>query len=102
MPEFSTPFAGNNCTKKLTKEELIRAIRYDIAAEYEAVQLYTQLADSIDDKLARAVLRDIAVEELEHAGEFLRLLRHLTPDEFSHYDKGSGEVEDMMKKLKKK
>ncbi len=102
MPEFANPFTGNNALKKLNKEELIRAIRFDIAAEYEAVQLYTQLADSIDDKLVQAVLRDVADEELEHAGEFMRLLRYLSPDEFSHYDEGSGEVEAMMKKLKKK
>ncbi len=102
MPEFANPFAGNAAPRKLTKEELIRAIRFDIAAEYEAVQLYIQLAESIDDKVAQAVLRDVAKEELEHVGEFLRLLRYLAPDEFSHYDEGAGEVEAMMKKLKKK
>jgi hypothetical protein len=42
--------------------------------EYEANQLYVQLAESTDDKLAIAVLMDIAGEELGHAGQFLRLL----------------------------
>lgn len=91
-----------NAPRKLTKEELIRAIRFDVAAEYEAVQLYTQLADSTDDKLVQAVLRDVAEEEVVHAGEFLRLLKHLAPDEEKSYKKGYREVEEMMGKLEKK
>ncbi|AFC98978.1 Rubrerythrin [Methanocella conradii HZ254] len=102
MPEFANPFAGMNAPRKLTKEELIRAIRFDVAAEYEAAQLYTQLADSTDDKLAQAVLRDVAEEEVVHAGEFLRLLKHLAPDEEKSYKKGYREVEEMMGKLEKK
>ncbi len=86
--------------RKLTKEELIRAIRFDVAAEYEAAQLYTQLADSIEDRLAQAVLRDVAEEEVVHAGEFLRLLKHLAPEEEKSYEKGYREVEDIIKKLK--
>lgn len=102
MPEFANPFAGMNAPRKLTKDELVRAIRFDIAAEYEAVQLYRQLADSTDDKVAKAVLEDIAEEEVVHAGEFLRLLKYLQPDEEKSYQKGYKEVEDMMKKLKRK
>jgi rubrerythrin len=102
MPEFANPFAGMNAPRKLTKDELVRAIRFDIAAEYEAVQLYRQLADSTDDKVAKAVLQDIAEEEVVHAGEFLRLLKYLQPDEEKSYQKGYKEVEDMMKRLKKK
>lgn len=101
MPEFSNPFAGNKCDRKLTKDELVRALRYSIAAEYEAVQLYQQLAESIDDELAITVLRDVAEEELEHAGEFLRVLKELQPDEEKHYADGAREVEEMMEKLKK-
>ena len=40
MPEFGTPFSGLAKDRKLTKSELIRAIRFMIAAEYEAIQLY--------------------------------------------------------------
>jgi rubrerythrin len=102
MPEFSTNFSGMKADRKLTDEELKRAIRFDIAAEYEAVQLYLQLAESTDNKLAIAVLRDVAEEELEHVGEFMRLLKELAPDEREHYDEGADEVEGMMKKLKMK
>ena len=101
MPHFSTPFSGLAHAKKLTKAELIRAIRFMIVAEYEATQLYMQLAESTDNKLAIKVLEDIANEELVHAGEFLRLLRELAPEEEGLYAKGDKEVRDMMKKMKK-
>ena len=101
MPEFSTPFTvlKNDC--KLTHEELVRAVRFMIAAEYEAIQLYQQTAESTDNELAKEVLIDIANEEKEHAGEFLRLLRELDPEEENFYKEGYEEVEEMIAKLKK-
>jgi len=101
MPEFSTPFAVLKNDRKLTDEELVRAIRFMIAAEYEAIQLYQQTAESTDNALAKEVLLDIADEEKEHAGEFLRLLRELDPQEESFYREGYGEVEEMIAKVKK-
>jgi rubrerythrin len=50
--DFGTAFSGLKSDRKLNNEELIRAIRFMISAEFEAVQLYTQLADSIDNKFA--------------------------------------------------
>ena len=99
MPDFGSPFAGMASDRKLTKEELTRAIRFLIAAEYEAVQLYMQLAESVDDKLSQEVLKDIADEERVHAGEFLRLLKYLAPDEEKFYDEGAKEVEEEIEKL---
>ncbi len=98
MPEFGSPFAGLARDRKLSKEELIRAVRFMVAAEYEAVQLYMQLAESTDDALAIEVLRDIADEELVHAGEFLRLLKELAPDEERFYAEGAREVEEEIAK----
>jgi rubrerythrin len=94
MPDFGSPFAGLASGQKLTESELIRAIRFMVAAEYEATQLYVQLAESTDNPLAIKVLRDIADEELVHAGEFLRLLHELAPDEAQLYAKGAREVEE--------
>ncbi|NLO90142.1 MAG: rubrerythrin [Clostridia bacterium] len=102
MPEFSHAFQGNKFDRNLTKEELIRAIRLMIAAEYEAVQLYAQLADSIDDEFAKAVLLDIADEEKVHAGEFLKLLFYLDPEEEEFYKQGYEEVDEILEELKKK
>jgi rubrerythrin len=100
MPEFGSPFSGMKAERKVTDTELIRAIRFMVAAEYEAVQLYMQLAESTSDKLAREVLTDIADEERVHAGEFLRLLKHLAPDEEKFYKEGAEEVNEMIEKLK--
>ncbi len=99
MPDFGHPFAGLAHDRKLTHEELIRAVRFSVAAEYEAIQLYMQLAESTDNKKAKVVLVDIADEEREHVGEFLRLLRELAPDEEKFYQEGAQEVEEMFKKL---
>ena len=101
MPEFGSPFSGLASDRKLTHEELVRAIRFMIAAEYEAIQLYMQLAESTDNQLAIEVLKDIADEERVHAGEFLRLLRELAPDEENFYSEGAGEVEEEIQKMKK-
>ena len=101
MPEFSSPFTGLMNDRKLTREELIRAIRFMIAAEYEAIQLYQQTAESTDNELAKDVLIDIANEEKEHAGEFLRLLREIDPEEEEFYKEGYEEVEEMIARLKK-
>ena len=91
MPEFGSPFSGLANNRKLTDAELVRAIRFMIAAEYEAVQMYMQLAESTDNKLAVDVLTDIANEELLH--------RELAPDEEKLYAQGAKEVEEEIKKL---
>jgi rubrerythrin len=101
MPEFGTPFSGMAEGRKLTEAELVRAVRFMVAAEYEAIQLYMQLAESTDNKLAIEVLEDIADEERVHAGEFLRLLKELAPDEQKFYDEGAQEVEEEIGKLGK-
>jgi rubrerythrin len=99
MPEFGSPFSGLANDRKLTDEELVRAVRFMVAAEYEAIQLYMQLAESTDNKLAVEVLEDIADEERVHAGEFLRLLHELAPDEEQFYAEGAEEVEKEIKKM---
>jgi rubrerythrin len=46
------------------------------------------------------VLKEIANEELVHAGEFLRLLHELAPNEEEFYAKGAKETERKIKKMK--
>jgi rubrerythrin len=94
MPDFGNPFSGLKHDRLLTHDELVRAVRFMVAAEYEATQLYEQLAESTDNALAQNVLRDIANEEKVHAGEFLRLLKELKPDEEGFYRQGAQEVEE--------
>ncbi len=99
MPEFLNPFSGKVPDRKLTLEELIRAIRLDLAAEHEAVHLYMAHADATDHPLAKKVLKDIADEERVHAGEFARLLQILTGDEETLLAEGADEVNEMAAEL---
>ena len=99
MPEFVNPFSGTVPDRKLTKAELIRAIRLNVAAEHEAIHLYVAHADATDHALAKEVLIDIANEEREHVGEFNRLLEILTGDEAEWLAEGWEEVDEMLAEL---
>lgn len=99
MAEFAHAFYGNASPRKLSHSELVRAIRLMVTDEYEAISIYTQLAESIDNELAKEVLLDIADEERVHAGEFLRLLKELAPDEEQWYADGAAEVEAEIAKM---
>ena len=87
MPSFGSPFSGFSSEHKLTGEELIRAVRFLV---------------SIDDPFAQAVLKDVADEERVHAGQFLKLLQHLAPDEAKLYEKGAKEDDEILKRVEKK
>lgn len=95
MPDFVNPFSGNVPDRKLTSEELIRALRLNIAAEYEAIFLYMAHADATDHPLAKEVLIHVANEEREHVGEFQRLIEILTGDEDEWVASGRREVEEL-------
>ncbi len=95
MPDFVNPFSGV-VPRKMTKDELIRAIRLNIAAEHEAVHVYMAHADATDDPLAKKVLIDIANEEIVHVGEFTTLLKHLNPEEEEYLAEGEEEVREML------
>jgi len=99
MPEFLNPFSGKVPDRLLTKEELIRAVRLDLAAEHEAVHLYMAHAEATDNLLAKSVFIDIANEERVHAGEFARLLAILTGDEDALLAEGAKEVDEMAAEL---
>ena len=98
MAEFANPFSGN-CDRKLTKAELIQAIRIDIASELEAMYLYDAHAMATDDPLVKEVLEDIRDEEKAHAGELLALMRYLDPGLADILYSGHGEVREEMEKM---
>ncbi|MBN1261142.1 MAG: Rubrerythrin [Anaerolineae bacterium] len=95
MPEFINPFSGTIPERKLSLQELLRAIRLNIAAEHEAIHLYMAHAEATDHPLAKKVLIDIANEEREHIGEFMQLLQILTGDEAEWLENGQREVSEM-------
>ena len=99
MPEFVNPFSGKVPDRVLTRNELVRALRLDLAAEHEAVHTYLAHADATDNPLAKAVLTDIANEERVHAGEFARLISILSGDEDGFLKQGASEVDELAGKM---
>lgn len=97
MPDFGDPFAGNNLDRRLSEKETERCIRFAMSAEFEAVQIYEQIADATNDDRVRKVMLDIAKEERVHAGEFLALLKKVRPEESDELDEGEQEVEGILK-----
>lgn len=94
MAAFANPFQGN-VDRKFTKEELIQAIRLDIAGELEAIFIYDAHVQATDDELAKKVISDIRDEEKAHVGELMSLLRILDPKEAEHFASGEEEVKEM-------
>ncbi len=98
MPAFANPFQGN-VERKMTKEELIQAIRLDIAGELEAIYVYDAHVQATDDELAKRVIADIRDEEKAHIGELMTLLRTLDPEEAEFFADGEEEVGEMLEEL---
>lgn len=100
MPGFADPFYGNVPDRKLSVDELIRALRLNVAAEEEAAALYEAHAAATDNPLARKVLLDIANEERVHVGEFTRLIDILTKgEEQAWINNGYAEVDEMAEEV---
>lgn len=76
----------------MTDADIAVAIRSMISAEYDAIKLYTQFAETIDNDLVKQVLLSVIEEERIHAGEFQKLLFTLDPKEKELYDQGATEV----------
>ena len=96
MPEFSTPKKIKNIDKKFSHEEIIRAIRFSIASEFEAIQIYEQIKESVDNAHVQTVLDEIIGDEKEHVGNFLHLMKLLAPTEIEHYDEGEKEAKKLL------
>lgn len=98
MPNFPNPFAGN-VERKMSKYELVQALRIDVAGELEAMFLYDAHVHATDDPVVQKVLGDIRDEEREHVGELLALIHYLDPAVTGFLAEGNQEVQSMMKEL---
>ena len=65
--------------RKMTDSELARAIRLDLEAELDAINLYAAHIEATDNEEAKRVLRHVMDEEKEHATLFYELLKRLDP-----------------------
>ena len=88
---FQNPFPGLD--KPLNRQDLISAIRLDIAAENEATFLYQSHAQACQKDFPEVaeILRDIATEEIVHTGELTEVLRSVSLDGIL-LDQGKDEV----------
>ncbi|MEM2946497.1 MAG: ferritin family protein [Thermoproteota archaeon] len=84
---------------KLGKKNVEKeALRVAIIAELDAVNLYEQLAQSVDNEDVKKVLLDIAKEEKTHVGEFQTLLLKIDREQALELEKGRKEVEETIGK----
>lgn len=81
--------------KTLKGEELARALRFAIIAELDAINLYTQIADAVEDEGIRKVFLDIAREEKTHVGEFMALLKAIDAEQVEELKAGAEEVAEL-------
>lgn len=100
MPQFISPFVGMVPDRKMTRAELVRAIRQNVAAEHEATHLYTAIADATDNQVAQKVLREVANDERVHIGNFTRLIEMLDGTEGIYLEKGSQETDKDTEELR--
>jgi rubrerythrin len=88
--------------RKLTSKELARALRLSIADEYEAIQVYSQIAEATEDEGVRAVIMDIVGEEQRHASQFWELLAEVDPSEHVAWEKAVKENKALMEEARSK
>jgi len=69
--------------------EILRAA---IIAEYDAINLYEQMAEISSNPKVKKVLLDVANEEKQHIGEFKSLLEMIDPEHEKFEKKGEEEV----------
>lgn len=92
MALLGNPFVGN-IPKQLSPEELVQAIRVDIAGELEAIVGYEAHATATTDERVKKILYHIADEERQHVGELLQVLYMLSPTEAQNIELGRQSVQ---------
>lgn len=95
MAQLGNPFVGS-VPRKLSKEELVQALRVDIAGEFEAIVGYDAHVLAAEDERVKQVLGSIRDEEKQHVGELLALLKMLDPKEAEYLGQGTIEVNDLL------
>jgi len=91
MPDFLNPFV-NIVPRMLTRAELVQALRIDITAEIEAINIYEAHFDATDDENARRVLAHVIAEEKEHLAEFLEVVKMLDPEQVHYLEEAPADV----------
>ncbi len=74
-------------------KEILRA---GIIAEYDAINLYEQMASLAKSEDIKKVMLDVAKEEKEHVGEFQTLLLRIDKQQVEEIEEGKEEVEELI------
>lgn len=96
MPEFSKINHVYTPEQKMKDIELVRAVKFAIVSEFEAIQIYQEIAEATNNVGAKRVLLDIAKEEKVHVGELRELLKALSPMDEEDYEEGAKEAQELM------
>lgn len=72
----------------MSGDELLQALRVDLAGELEAIIGYEAHAMSTTDERVKKVLSHIADEERQHVGELQQLLFIMSPQDAQKTQKG--------------
>jgi uncharacterized protein len=92
MALLGNPFVAN-VPRQLSNQELLQALRVDIAGELEAIVGYEAHAMAAADERVKKVLAHIADEERQHVGELQQLMFMLSANEQQMYDQGKQAVQ---------
>ena len=95
MANHSNPYQNY---QNLKKEDIIIQLRSMVAEEFEAANLYQQLAEVISDNIIKQAILDIADEELVHAGEFSAMIDYFTKEDGELLLEGMEEAEENLEK----
>lgn len=87
MALLGNPFVAN-IPKQLTDQELVQAIRVDIAGELEAIIGYEAHASSTTNQNAKDTLIHIANEEKRHVGMLEQVLFELSQSDAQYFEQG--------------
>ena len=73
-------------------KEMLRAA---LMAEFDAINLYEQMAAKTNDADLKKVLLEVAKEEKEHVGEFEEMLLRKDKQQVEELEEGKEEVREM-------
>ncbi len=94
--DFTDPYAGT-ARNKLQHSTLAQAIRIDMAAELDAINLYVTHMESTDDPIIKSIIEHIIEEEKEHLAEFEQMLFRLDQLQQQKVGKAQQEIEERKK-----
>ncbi|HXY88882.1 MAG TPA: ferritin family protein [Candidatus Acidoferrales bacterium] len=86
------PIKIDEMSKENIDKEILRA---GIIAEYDAINLYEQMAALAENENVKATLLDIAKEEKTHVGEFQAILMRLDDELERELEKGKLEANEL-------